>query len=67
MDLIAFDESVFRKIDSEYTTLCERFNFETVTPIPLSALKGDNVIVSVKNTTWYKGADPASASLRQST
>ena len=44
MDLVAFDESVFSKIDSEYTQLCERFNFETVTPIPLSALRGDNVI-----------------------
>jgi len=55
MDLVAFDESAFRKIDSEYTKLCERFNFETVTPIPLSALKGDNVITRSKNTTWYRG------------
>lgn len=55
MDLVAFDESVFRNIDSEYTKLCERFNFETVTPIPLSALKGDNVITRSKNTTWYHG------------
>ena len=54
MDLIAFDESVFRKIDSEYTTLCKRFNFETVTPIRAS-IKGDNVIARSKNMTWYKG------------
>ena len=55
MDLVAFDESAFRKIDSEYKKLCERFNFKTVTPIPLSALKGDNVITRSKNTTWYQG------------
>lgn len=55
MDLISFDETVFDQIVADYEDLSSRFAFETVTPIPLSALKGDNVVSRSAQTDWYHG------------
>ena len=55
MDLVSFEENAYREIEAEYQTLSERFSFESITSIPLSALEGDNVIKRSENTPWYKG------------
>ncbi|MCR9135634.1 MAG: sulfate adenylyltransferase subunit CysN [Alphaproteobacteria bacterium] len=55
MDLIGFDQAVFDQIVSDYEELSRRFAFETVTAIPLSALKGDNVVSRSAETAWYHG------------
>lgn len=55
MDLIGFDQTVFDQIVADYEELSTRFAFETVTPIPLSALKGDNVVSRSTETGWYHG------------
>lgn len=55
MDLIGYDQAVFDRIVSDYEALSDRFAFETVTPIPLSALKGDNVVGRSAATAWYHG------------
>ena len=55
MDLVEFDETIFNSIVAEYDALCEHFAFETVTPIPLSALDGDNVVARSARTPWYHG------------
>ena len=55
MDLVSFDESVFRAIEADYNDLCAHFQFKTVTAIPLSALQGDNVIRRSEQTSWYEG------------
>ena len=55
MDLVSFDEAIFRAIEEAYAELSTRFQFETITPIPLSALRGDNVIRRSSNTPWYQG------------
>ncbi len=56
MDLLDFDEKVFSSIKNEYeTNVLPRLNFNTVTFIPISALKGDNVVDRSGNTTWYGG------------
>jgi len=47
MDLVGWDEEVFRAIASA-------FPFEA-TAIPLSALHGDNVVERSANTPWYDG------------
>jgi bifunctional enzyme CysN/CysC len=47
MDLVGWDEQVFRSI-------AEAFPFEA-TAIPLSALHGDNVVTRSDNTPWYDG------------
>ncbi|WP_419910017.1 sulfate adenylyltransferase subunit CysN [Hoeflea sp.] len=55
MDLVDFDETVFNGIVAEYEALFEHFAFDTVTPVPLSALDGDNVVVRSARTPWYHG------------
>lgn len=55
MDLLGFDEGVFRQIEREYRELAEKLGIETVHAIPLSALQGDNLIAPSSNTPWYQG------------
>lgn len=55
MDLVDFDEKKFEEIKIAYLKFAEQLNFETITPIPLSALNGDNVIALSENTKWYQG------------
>ncbi len=55
MDLVDYDEAVFDEIVRDYGVFAEQLSFETITPIPLSALKGDNVIDRSAHTSWYQG------------
>ncbi|WP_340149548.1 sulfate adenylyltransferase subunit CysN [uncultured Sneathiella sp.] len=55
MDLVDYDEAVFTKILDEYTKFAEQLNFEEITPIPVSALKGDNMIGASDAMPWYDG------------
>ncbi len=56
MDLVNFDQAVYDKIVGEYMTFAKGLeNLPNVTPIPLSALNGDNVVEKSENTPWYSG------------
>jgi len=55
MDLVNYDTERFSAICDDYSQLQENFNFKSVTPIPLSALKGDNVIERSIAMGWYQG------------
>ena len=55
MDLISYDEERYQKIVHDYEVFSTGLAFKSVTPIPLSALEGDNVIERSTNTGWYKG------------
>ncbi len=55
MDLVDFDQGVFEKIDEEYRVFASDLDFEGIVSIPLSALKGDNIIELSENMTWFKG------------
>lgn len=56
MDLVDYDEDVFLKIAAEIKAMTESFeNSPTIEIIPISSLKGDNVVYASKNTSWYKG------------
>lgn len=55
MDLVDFDHAVFDKIVSSFTAFTERLQFDSITAMPISALKGDNVTECSPKTTWYKG------------
>jgi bifunctional enzyme CysN/CysC len=56
MDLVGYAESRFRAIADEYRGFAERIGLENVTFIPVSALKGDNVVVSSANIPWHRGS-----------
>lgn len=55
MDLVDYDQAVYEQIVEDYQAFAEQLNFEHITPIPLSALKGDNVIERSAHTHWYSG------------
>ena len=55
MDLVDYDQAIFEEILEQYQVLAQRLNIASVTAIPLSALKGDNVIVNSDAMTWYTG------------
>ncbi|MGN6334338.1 MAG: sulfate adenylyltransferase subunit 1, partial [Motilibacteraceae bacterium] len=55
MDLVDFDEVVFRTIAAELAEHVAVLGVTDVTAIPLSALEGDNVVDRSERTPWYEG------------
>ena len=55
MDLVDYDERVYRQIVREYQDFAGKLSLQDVTYIPLSALEGDNVVDESPKTPWYKG------------
>ena len=56
MDLVDYDEDAYRKIVAEFKSFSSRLDIKDITFIPISALKGDNVVDSSKNMSWYGGS-----------
>jgi bifunctional enzyme CysN/CysC len=55
MDLVDYSEAVFRDITQQYVEFARSVGLEDVTAIPLSALRGDNVVVPSSRMPWYQG------------
>lgn len=55
MDLIDFDAGVFRRIEEDYRSFARSLGIEDITMIPVSALRGDNVIEPSTRMPWYHG------------
>jgi bifunctional enzyme CysN/CysC len=55
MDLVDFSEDVFENIFTEYREFAKQIGLTNITPIPLSALQGDNMLERSARTPWYKG------------
>lgn len=55
MDMEDYSEEVFNQITEKYKTLAASLNLKEVTFIPVSALKGDNIVNLSQNMPWYKG------------
>jgi bifunctional enzyme CysN/CysC len=55
MDLVDYDEATYEKIKNEYVAFADQLNISKIDFIPLSALKGDNVVNPSENMNWYKG------------
>ena len=55
MDLVDFSEEVYDSIREEYRHIAELLHLKKVYFIPISALKGDNVVNPSEHTPWYKG------------
>ncbi|MCC5905949.1 MAG: sulfate adenylyltransferase subunit CysN [Balneolaceae bacterium] len=56
MDLVDYDQNRFDKIVSEFRTFAKKLDVDNISYIPISALKGDNVVEKSEQTSWYKGA-----------
>ena len=55
LDLVGYSEDVFDRIESEYRAFAAGIGLTEIACIPVSALRGDNVIASSPNTPWYHG------------
>ena len=55
MDLVDYSQAVYERIVNEYLEFSANLNFEKIVSIPVSALKGDNIISRSTNTNWYDG------------
>ena len=56
LDLVDYSEGVFNQIKQDYHKFAdEALSLEEITAIPISALKGDNIVGPSINTPWYDG------------
>ena len=55
MDLVDFSHEVYDTIVDEYRDFAGQIGLDDVTPIPLSALRGDNIVEPSSHTPWYHG------------
>jgi len=55
MDLMDYREDVFNGIRSEFAAFADQLKVRDVQFIPISALKGDNVVQAGGRTPWYNG------------
>ncbi len=56
MDLVGYDEATFNATRSEFRGFAARLDITDLTVVPVSALKGDNVVTRSENMPWYEGA-----------
>jgi bifunctional enzyme CysN/CysC len=55
MDLVDYQQSTFEEIHADFEVFAKQLKFDTITPIPMSALKGDNVVSRSAHMTWFHG------------
>jgi bifunctional enzyme CysN/CysC len=55
MDLVDYDQEVFERIRLEFREFAAKLDVHDLAFIPISALKGDNVVERSANMPWYEG------------
>ncbi len=55
MDLVDYSEEQFEKIKDQFTAFASKLDVNDVQFIPISALKGDNVVDKSEKMDWYEG------------
>lgn len=55
MDLVNYSEETYERIKEEFETFASKLDVYDVHFIPISALKGDNVVHRSNKTNWYEG------------
>lgn len=55
MDLVDYDQNAFDDIVSDYRDFASGIGLEDFLAVPVSGLKGDNIIAKSEATHWYKG------------
>ncbi len=55
MDLVDYSEAVFQQIRQEYGAFTQRLNVPDIHYLPISALRGDNVVNRSERMPWYEG------------
>jgi sulfate adenylyltransferase subunit 1 len=55
MDLVDYSEAQFNEIRDAYVTLARQLGIADVRFVPVSALKGDNIVSASERMPWYAG------------
>jgi bifunctional enzyme CysN/CysC len=55
LDLVDYSQQVFDDIEADYRAFAAEIGLTDITCIPLSALRGDNIIEPSSATPWYRG------------
>jgi len=55
MDLVDYSEARFKEIREDFENFAARLNLHDVTFLPISALKGDNVVDRTPDLGWFEG------------
>jgi len=55
MDLVEYSQKTFDRINEDYRAFAAQIGLTDITSIPLSGLKGDNMLVASEQTPWYHG------------
>ena len=55
MDLVNYDQVTFETIVADYRQFLDSIGIPEFIAIPISGLKGDNIVEHSNNTGWYKG------------
>ncbi|MBN9304073.1 MULTISPECIES: sulfate adenylyltransferase subunit CysN [unclassified Devosia] len=55
IDLVGYDADVFNAIEADYRAFARDLGFETLVAIPVSALRGDNILGPSAAMPWYCG------------
>src|ERR1700712_64819 len=56
MDLVDYDQAIYDRIQKEFTSFATKLSIPDLEVIPISALKGDNVVTRSENMPWYQGS-----------
>lgn len=55
MDLVDYTEEAYNKIQNDFELFATKLDVKDVSFIPVSALKGDNIVERSTNMDWYEG------------
>ncbi|WP_207886568.1 sulfate adenylyltransferase subunit CysN [Pseudomonas sp. 30_B] len=55
LDLMDYSQDVFERIERDYRAFAAQIGLDDIQCIPLSALRGDNMLEPSPNTPWYQG------------
>ena len=56
MDLVDYAETSYNNIVNEYSNFVSKLNINDVQFVPISALKGDNIVNRSENMNWFNGS-----------
>ncbi|MQW31402.1 sulfate adenylyltransferase subunit CysN [Sinorhizobium meliloti] len=56
IDLMDYSQEVFARIEAEYRAFVTELGFASLAAVPISALRGDNIVAKSERTPWYTGS-----------
>ena len=56
MDLVDYDENIYNKIIEDFDDFSSKLEIQDIHYLPISALKGDNVVKKSENMPWFQGS-----------